>query len=134
MLLLAPFGRSAAIRNAEVINSTRNRISSVKVFQVLLYRRLSILQEYLLFMSLHDSYPKFPRYPLGTTGTMIPRLHFQSLVAKKNRIIFLFIEQKLNPFYYVNCASLSFRFDHGTTDWPDLSIHIQHPPRFCRRK
>ena len=29
----------------EAINCTRNRISSLKVFQVLLYRRLSILQD-----------------------------------------------------------------------------------------
>ena len=33
------------IRNEEAINSTRNRISSLKVFHVLLYRRSSILQD-----------------------------------------------------------------------------------------
>ena len=33
------------MRNEEVLNSTRNRISTLNVFHVLLYRRLSNLQD-----------------------------------------------------------------------------------------
>ena len=47
LTLTVPFNRACLeIRNEEVINSKRNRISSLKVFQVLLnYRRSSIPQD-----------------------------------------------------------------------------------------
>ena len=57
------------IRNEEAINSTQNRIYSLKAFHFLLYRRSSILQEiYFLFRTrLQNKQPSTVCFAFGTS-------------------------------------------------------------------